>query len=52
MSQYWWGEYTDELAEKYWIDNGEDPLYRLCFRKRIQLFPNVRNECVRGGCLK
>lgn len=39
MSQYWWGEYTDELAEKGWIDNGEDPLYRLCFKKEFNYCP-------------
>ena len=29
MAQYWWGEYTDELAEKGWIDNGENQPYKL-----------------------
>lgn len=27
--QYWWGEYDDNLKEKGWIDNGEEPPYKL-----------------------
>lgn len=29
MAKYWWGEYNDEYAKKGWIDNGENPPYKL-----------------------
>ena len=39
MSQYWWGEYTDELAEKYWIDNGEGRLIGYASEKEFNYCP-------------
>ena len=29
MSKYWWGEYTEDLKTQGWIENGDEPPYKL-----------------------
>lgn len=29
VSNYWWGSYTDDLKEKGYVDNGQEPPYKV-----------------------